>query len=792
MTTPPPKIDPRTYAELVAQTEQLAQRFSQWKSAADGSVDAGRALIRIFGRMAMMVTDRLNRVPEKHFLSFLNLIGVEQQPPRPAKVPLTAYLVDNSPVDAMIPAHTQIAAVPQAGETEEVLFETVQDLVVMRSQLQAAIVRENQQYCNHVVSGTTAASDFPVFTIEEPNTVYVAADQLTTAVDSKEIKLAIANPATLVEQWNWSYWNGKIWQVLTPTPETDQLKLTVSPPEDWQPPQPKVIEGTKAQWVRGIASKKLPELGNIRIADTAAQVLKALPSGALLRTLSSTAASPENGFYLCFDRPFPQQAIALYLQVSPLSPGALQSSQPVAQPAKLQWEYASTQGWRSLVVQDGTQNLRQRGMVEFIGPPDLAPQSWLGQSGYWLRLRKVSGEFQIPPRFQRVLTNTVWATQAITYQDEVLGSGTGDPGLVLRTLHTPVLPGQQLVVREAELPSVEEQDAIRSLVGEDAIAITLNDAGQPQEIWVRWQEVSDFYGSGSRDRHYTLDRMTGEIRFGGAGQGMAPLLGRNNIRMVRYQSGGGSRGNRPAATLTELRTTVPYVDRVTNLEPGAGGADLESIASVQESGPKRLRHGDRAVTWQDIEDLTYAASSEVVRVRVIPPKFDPVELPWLTAADLKKPLPTDLQQVLQQAGRVTVLVVPHSDRPQPTPSLALIEQISTYLQQRIDPGLQLTITEPAWVKVTVTATVVPSSLAAANGLETLVQATISRFLHPLTGGQRGKGWIFGRQPHESDLYACIERIAGVSYVKALTINPPTPSSEHFLIYSGVHRITVSP
>jgi hypothetical protein len=94
MTLPPPKIKDLSYAQLVTKTEELAQHFSDWKPPQDGSADAGRALIRIFGRMAMMVSDRLNRVPEKHFLAFLNLIGATQQPPRPARVPLTAYLVD--------------------------------------------------------------------------------------------------------------------------------------------------------------------------------------------------------------------------------------------------------------------------------------------------------------------------------------------------------------------------------------------------------------------------------------------------------------------------------------------------------------------------------------------------------------------------------------------------------------------------------------------------------------------------------------------------------------------------
>jgi hypothetical protein len=61
-----PKIDSRTYEDIVKQTEDLAQKFTDWRPRADGKADAGGALIRIFGRMAAEVSERLNKVPEKN------------------------------------------------------------------------------------------------------------------------------------------------------------------------------------------------------------------------------------------------------------------------------------------------------------------------------------------------------------------------------------------------------------------------------------------------------------------------------------------------------------------------------------------------------------------------------------------------------------------------------------------------------------------------------------------------------------------------------------------------------
>jgi len=122
-----PPIDKRSYEDLVAETEQLAQQLSDWRPRTDGQTDAGGALIRIFARFAELVVDRINRAPDKSYLAFLNLIGTSLIPPQPARVPLTFQLAANSPVDAVVPAGTQAAAPPPDGSSDEMVFETEQD-----------------------------------------------------------------------------------------------------------------------------------------------------------------------------------------------------------------------------------------------------------------------------------------------------------------------------------------------------------------------------------------------------------------------------------------------------------------------------------------------------------------------------------------------------------------------------------------------------------------------------------------------------------------------------------------
>jgi hypothetical protein len=374
--------------------------------------------------------------------------------------------------------------------------------------------------------------------------------------------------------------------------------------------------------------------------------------------------------------PFSNKPVTLYAEVEPPPPDAVSNPADRSKPPQVVWEYSSPTGWSYLPgVQDQTQAFFQRGLIQFIGPPDLRKQSQFGQELYWLRVRWVDGNFQVKPRLRRLLTNTTWGVQAMTLRQEVLGSSNGDSHQTFFTSQIPVLEGQELEVQEDRLLT-------------DGI-------GTIEATWVQWQEVPDFYSSKAMDRHYVLDRQTGKVQFGDGQSGMIPPRGTNNIRMAAYRTGGGTRGNKPAQTITELKTTIPYVDRVINLEAAGGGAEQEDLEHLKERVPKQLRHRDRAVTEQDFEDLSYAASTEVARVKVIAPdattkSFDPLlSTNWL---DPKTGNPIQVpgesrQDTPGNVGQVKVIIVPNSRERQPTPSLALLKQVETYLRDRCEPGL---------------------------------------------------------------------------------------------------------
>jgi predicted phage baseplate assembly protein len=237
--------------------------------------------------------------------------------------------------------------------------------------------------------------------------------------------------------------------------------------------------------------------------------------------------------------------------------------------------------------------------------------------------------------------------------------------------------------------------------------------------------------------------------------------------MSLYRTGGGFPGNKPAGTITQLRTTVPYVDRVTNHIAAGGGAEAETYESLLKRMPQMIRHGGSAVTYEDYEDLARLASPAVARARSV--------------RIYKK----------DEVGKVKLVIVPDSADPKPVPSLELKRRVREYIDQRKSPLAQLSVEGPKYIEVKVKVEIAATSLEGANELKLVVLERLNRFLHPLAGGFKGEGWNFGRRPHESDLYYLIEGIPGVDHIISLDMGLSgnfEAGSEQHLIASGTHVV----
>ena len=108
MALPAPNLDDRTFQDLVDDAKRLVQqRCPEWT---DHNVsDPGVTLIELFAWMTEQVIYRLNQVPDRLYLKFLELIGVQPEPPRPARADVTFWLSAAQPVPLEVPEGTVVA-----------------------------------------------------------------------------------------------------------------------------------------------------------------------------------------------------------------------------------------------------------------------------------------------------------------------------------------------------------------------------------------------------------------------------------------------------------------------------------------------------------------------------------------------------------------------------------------------------------------------------------------------------------------------------------------------------------
>ena len=451
------------------------------------------------------------------------------------------------------------------------------------------------------------------------------------------------------------------------------------------------------------------------------------------------------------------------------------------------WEASSGRSdirWNRCDVEfDTTNGMNTAGRVQ-IHIPEMGKYDFGKDGLYWVRARIRDIESQEKSDGMRPYEKTPWlrkavistwggavsATHAQKVTNEFLGQSDGTPGQTFNLQFSPVL---QRSDKETLVVQIENE---------------------PPQVWT---EVHDFADADASARHYVLDGITGMLRLGPAVRqqdGTIKLYGSipprySNLVFKQYRYGGGQLGNVQAGILNTLKTAIPFVARVNNRESAWGGLDAETLESAMMRVPSLLRSRDRAVTESDYEYLALQAlPASIGRVKCLQPK------------------PSEAGRVA--AGQVFVLVIPRVANPQRYVSpdqLELnavdVERLKVYLDERRMLTTRLDLRPPAyyWVACKVQLRASPGVDQAEVEQEALNR--LYRFLNPLTGGQDGKGWSFGRDLFTSDVYQCLQGMPNVQFIRGVDMYKAQPGGEaqgnpveslevitHGVIASGIHEI----
>src|SRR3712207_4166194 len=126
---PAPNLDDRRFQDLVDDAKRLVQqRCPEWT---DHNVsDPGVTLLEAFAQMVDQLIYRLNRVPDLHYVKFLELIGVELRPPAAARGTVPFWLSAPQPQPVLVRAETEVAT-PRTDIHEPIVFGTTRDLKIV-------------------------------------------------------------------------------------------------------------------------------------------------------------------------------------------------------------------------------------------------------------------------------------------------------------------------------------------------------------------------------------------------------------------------------------------------------------------------------------------------------------------------------------------------------------------------------------------------------------------------------------------------------------------------------------
>ncbi|MFC3959396.1 baseplate J/gp47 family protein [Halovivax cerinus] len=527
----------------------------------------------------------------------------------------------------------------------------------------------------------------------------------------------------------------------------------------------------------------------------------------------------------------------------------------------VQWEYCTDPAadeWESLDVSDRTAGLTERGIVTFTLPTPTRSMPRFGRERHWIRARLTKDEFDRPdastaaeagslvfdgddssgsrdgatgsasgadpapsaidsaplpsdsepsegvpaasmdpgaatsttartappPVLDGLHLNTQWAYNTTTIENEILGSSDGSHEQSFGCSHAPLIDVEVWVDEHSAL-SAGERRRLRQTRPED-VDPEYDARGECTAFWVRWESVSDFLASGPMDRHYVSNRTLGVVQFGDGDAGAIPPAGTDNVRAT-FTTGGGRDGIVDAGTITTLNSAIALVESVTNPMPADGGADTESTDSLVDRATNRLKHRGRAVTPRDYEQVATAAFPELAVV-ACDPSLD------------------------RRAGepRVTVLIVPQTEREKPVPSMALKHRVRDVLCERApaslvaDEAADIVVRGPNYCELSVEATVRATAVKSVSQLKRTVEARLDDYLHPLSGDD-GTGWAFGELPDAASLAEIVADVEAVADVLAFDVALSGPGTRRQLSHhddgpslprdtlpcSGAHDLTVT-
>ncbi|MBM4386481.1 MAG: hypothetical protein FJ088_02005, partial [Deltaproteobacteria bacterium] len=448
---PEPNLDDRKFDDIVEEAIRLIPQYCpDWTNF--NKSDPGITLIELFAWMTEMVIYRLNKVPEKNYISFLNLLGVKLKKPQPARTVLT-FAISEKGDQVVIPRGTTSSTKPSP-EGNVISFETENDILVIVNKIRKCFTQTRvlsggsvhdmfDDRTNHLNGELPGGFDAFGGATSVERILYIGDKRLKDFIENSilSVHFDCPNPGEreLTKMLEWEYFDGARWMSLgTGAIELEFNAIALNAPNEIVKTAVNEIESF---WIRGKLSD-LPSSPEETIIDTIKGRLEVLeegifPDSVIVHTpddiftsldlnknfnLFGKEPSSDTTVYIKSDRILSHKNATFKIEASPVEGATAEKAAPTEN-IILRWEYYNGKRWRLIgrtgggmkdvknpedTVSDRTNSFSEEGDVSFLIPSDIEPCEINGVSGYFVRCRIEQGDYGVPGQYELVEDKWIW------------------------------------------------------------------------------------------------------------------------------------------------------------------------------------------------------------------------------------------------------------------------------------------------------------------------------------------------------------------------------------------------
>ena len=191
----------------------------------------------------------------------------------------------------------------------------------------------------------------------------------------------------------------------------------------------------------------------------------------------------------------------------------------------------------------------------------------------------------------------------------------------------------------------------------------------------------------------------------------------------------------------------PFIDRVTNPQAAAGGADMETLEEAKLRTPWEIKHRNRAVTAEDFERFAVDATGQVAKAHCRPGDDGVVKL-------LIIPKDSDQNSAKLEA------------------SIELCDRVKEFIDMHRLITTRVNVMGPVYTNISIRTrvTLMPRMAYMGQQIRQEIEEYIRGFFHPLNGGLYNQGWSIGRSVNATEIFFILENVKGVDAVEFLILN----------------------